>query len=68
MILAIKFTSWSNVLLKLSQFKGKLFEIRLPNSLSRLSEKNFAQKLFFYFSREELVIFCQAFQFCYFYT
>ena len=32
MILAIKFTNWSNVLLKLSRFKGKLFEIRLPNS------------------------------------
>ena len=34
-ILAIKFTNWSNVLLKLSRVKEKLFEIRLPNSLSR---------------------------------
>ena len=46
MILAIKFTNWSNVLLKLSQFKGKLYEIRLPNSLSRLSEKASGQKFF----------------------
>ena len=49
MILAIKFTNWSNVSLKLSRFKGKLFEIRLPNSLATLSEKASGQKFFLFF-------------------
>ena len=52
MILAIKFTNWSNVLLELSRFKGKLFEIRLPNSQSRLSEKASGQKFFLFLKRE----------------
>ena len=52
MILAIKFSNWSNVLIKLSRIKGKLFEVRLPNFLSRLSEKGSGQK-FFYFCGEK---------------
>ena len=51
-VLAIKFTNWSNVLLKLSRFKGKLFEIRLPNSQSRLSEKASGQKFFLFLKIE----------------
>ena len=36
-----KFTNWSNVLLKLSQFEGKLFKIKLSYFLFRSPEKAF---------------------------
>ena len=52
MLSAIKFTNWLNVLSKLSRFKGKLFEIRLPNFLSRSSEKVSGQKFVFFISAE----------------